>query len=164
MPGSRAKKPALIGSTSVPVTDSKEDLEETSVVRDLERAKCITWNVKLNEGNQKVSALLDSGNEANLISRAYAAQLLLKIGDTSWSLATIKKQQISPQGMVIALFEISDSADHTSWFKETFPICRYTATRGIRYAFPKVRESRCQLDGMHYALEAVGCRNGTYDN
>ena len=95
------------------VTDSKEDLEKKSIVRDLETVKCITWNVKLNEGNEEVSALLDSGSEANLISRAYAAQLSLKILDTSWSLATINKQQIKPQGMAIAGFGITDSEDRS---------------------------------------------------
>lgn len=67
-------------------------------------------------------ALLDSGSEANLISQAYAAQLPLKILDTSWGLATINKQQISTQGMVIAGFEITDSADRTRYFEETFLI------------------------------------------
>ena len=73
MPESYVKKLAVIGNTSVLVTDSREDLEETSVVQDLEIVKCITWNVKLNQGNEEVAALLDSGSEANLISRAYAA-------------------------------------------------------------------------------------------
>ena len=67
MPGSCAKKLAVIGNTSVPVTDSREDKEETSV-QDLETVKCITWNIKLNQGNEEVPALLDSGSEANLIS------------------------------------------------------------------------------------------------
>ena len=102
--------------------DSREDLEEISVVRDLETVKCITWKIKLNKGNEEVSALLDSGSEANLISRAYAAQLPLKIMDTSWGLAAINKQQIRTQGMVIAGFEISDSADRTRWFEETILI------------------------------------------
>lgn len=93
-------------------------MEETSAVWDLETFKCITWNVKLNKGNEEVSALLDSGSEANLISRAYAAKLLLQIRDTSWGLATIDKQQISTQGMVIMGFGISDSTDRTRWFEE----------------------------------------------
>ena len=42
--------------------------------------------------------------------------------DTSWGLATINKQQISTQGMVIAGFEITDSRDRTRWFEETFLI------------------------------------------
>ncbi len=113
MPQSCAKKLAIIGNTSVPVTDSRKDLEEISVVRDLETVKCITWNVKLNQSNEEVSTLLDSGSEANLISRAYAAQLPLKIMDTSWGLAIINKQQISTQDMIIAGFEITDSADRT---------------------------------------------------
>lgn len=106
----------------MPVTDSKEDLDKGSPARDLETVKCITWNVKLNKGNKEVLALLDSGSEANLISQGYASELPLKIMDTSWGLATINKQQISIQGMVIAGFEVTDSLDHTRYFEETFLI------------------------------------------
>ncbi len=42
--------------------------------------------------------------------------------DISWCLATINKQQISTQAMVIAGFEIINSADRTRWFEETFLI------------------------------------------
>ena len=106
----------------MPVTDYKEDPDEAAPARDLETVKCITWNMKLNKGNEEVLALLDSGSEANLISRGYASQLPLKIMDTSWGLATINKQQISTQGMVIAGFEITDSLNHTRYFEETFLI------------------------------------------
>ena len=124
MPGFCAKKLAVIGNTSVPVTDSREDTvtKETSVTRDLEIVKCITWNVKLNQGNEEVPALLDLGSEANLISQAYVVQLPDKIMDTSWGLATINKQQISTQGMVIAGFEITGSRDRTRYFEKTFLI------------------------------------------
>lgn len=105
----------------MPVTDSRKDKEDTSV-QDLETIKCITWNVKLNQGNEEVPALLDSDSEANLISWAYAAQLPVEIVDTFWGLATINKQQISTQGMIIAGFEITDSRDCTRWFEETFLI------------------------------------------
>ena len=67
MPRSCTKKLAVISNTSMLITVSKKDLEEKLVVRDLETVKCITWNVKLNKGNKKVSVLLDSGNKANLI-------------------------------------------------------------------------------------------------
>ncbi len=91
MPRSYAKKLAVIENASAPMTDSRENLEEASLDRELETVKCITWNVKLHKGNEKVLALIDSGSEANLISRGYAEQLLLKILDTSWGLATINK-------------------------------------------------------------------------
>lgn len=122
MPWFPAKKPAVIGNTSVPVTDNRGELEEGPTFKDLETVKCITWNIKLNQGKEKVPAPLDSGSKANLISQAYATQFPLKIIDTSWGLATINKQQISTQDMVIAGFEITDSADHTRWFEETFLI------------------------------------------
>lgn len=99
-----AKKLAIIGNVSVPVTDKREEVKENSTARDLKTVKCFMLAVKLNEGNEKVSTLLDSGSEANFISRAYVTQLPLKILDTSWGLATINKQQISIQGMVIAGF------------------------------------------------------------
>ena len=68
MPGSSVKKLLVIGNTFVPMTDSREDLEEISIVQDLEIVKCIIWNIQLNQSNEKVAALLDSGSEANLIS------------------------------------------------------------------------------------------------
>ena len=95
------------------MTDSREDLEEKSIVQDLETVKCITWNVKLNESNEEVYALLDSGSWANLISRGYAAQLPLKILDTSCRMANINKQQIQSQRMAIVCFEITDSVDRS---------------------------------------------------
>ncbi len=67
------KKLAVIINASVPVTDSKENLEDGSDVRDLQTVKCISLNVKLDKGNDEVSSLFDSGSEANLISRGYAA-------------------------------------------------------------------------------------------
>ena len=67
------------------------------------------WNVKINKGNEEVSVLIDSGSEANLISRGYEAQLPLKILDTLYGLATINKQQINTKEIVIAGFAISDS-------------------------------------------------------
>lgn len=97
------------------MTNSRGDLDEIPLARDLETVKCITWNVKLSKGNEEVLALLDSGNEANFISGGYAVQLPLKIMDTSWGLATINKQQISTQG-------ITDSLNHTRYFEETFLI------------------------------------------
>lgn len=63
-----AQKLAVIGNASMLGTDKKEELKEDSISWDLEIVKCITWNVKLNKDNKEVSTLLDSGNEANLIS------------------------------------------------------------------------------------------------
>ncbi len=113
MPRSYAKKLAVIRNISAPMTDSRENLEEASPDRELETVKCITWNIKLNKNNEEVLALIDSGSEANLISRGFVAQLPLKIVNNSWGLATINNQQISIQEMVISGFEISDSTCRT---------------------------------------------------
>ncbi len=45
MPRFYAKKLSVIGNASAPMTDSKKNLEESSMDRELETAKCITWNV-----------------------------------------------------------------------------------------------------------------------
>lgn len=90
------------------VTDSRDNTKESSIIWDPEIVKCITWNVKLNQGNKDVLALLDSGSKANLIFQAYVAQLPSKITDISYGLTTINKQQISTQDMVIASFEMTD--------------------------------------------------------
>ncbi len=52
---------------------------------------------------------MDSGIEANLISQGYSAQLPLKILDTFRGLATINKQRIRTQKMIIAIFKMSNS-------------------------------------------------------
>ncbi len=104
------------------MTDSRKELEKASLDCELDRVKCITWNIKLNKGNQEVSALTDFRIEANLIYRAYLPQLPLKILYTSWGLATINKEQISIHGIVIAYFKISDSTGRTRWFEENFLI------------------------------------------
>lgn len=52
----------------MPVTDNRKDVEEKLIVWNLKIVKSIIWNVKLNKSNEKVSALLDSGNEVNFIS------------------------------------------------------------------------------------------------
>ncbi len=63
-----------IDKTPMPMTDSRENLDEGLFVCNLEMVKCIIWIVKLIKSNEKVSALLDSFNEANLISWVYKAQ------------------------------------------------------------------------------------------
>ena len=107
----------------MPVTDSRENsVTKVSVIQELETVKSITWNIKLNPGNEEVPALLDSGSKANLISPAYIVQLPIKIIDTSWGLVNINKQQISTQGMVISGFEITNSRDRTHYLEKTFVI------------------------------------------
>ena len=68
MPRSYIKKLAVIGNTSMSMTDGRKDLEEISVIQDLKTVKCIIWNVKLNQNNKKVTVLLSSGSEINFIS------------------------------------------------------------------------------------------------
>ena len=122
MSWSYAKKLAVVCNSSAPRIDSKEDLEEGSLDQKLETVRYITYNVKLNKVNEEVSTLIDSGSETKLISWGYTTQLPLKILDTSWDLATINKQQISTQGIVIAGFGISDSAGQTRWFERLFSL------------------------------------------
>ncbi len=66
---SYAKKLAVISNASTPINDGKENLEEASLDQKLDTFNCITCNIKLNKNNEKVSALIDSGSEANLISQ-----------------------------------------------------------------------------------------------
>ena len=110
MPRYYAKKLAVIRNTSAPMIDSREGLEKASLNREFGIVKCITWNVKLNKGNEEVSALINSIGEANLIIQAYTTQLFLKILDILWSLITINKQQMSINGIIIGGFEISDNS------------------------------------------------------
>lgn len=104
------------------MTNSKKNLKEASLDWKLETVQCITYSAKLNKGNKDVLALINPEIKANLISRGYIAQLRLKILNISSSLATINKQQISIQAIVIAYFKISDNNGQTRRFEETFLI------------------------------------------
>lgn len=63
-----AKKQVVLGNVFMPVIDRREEQKEDFITLDLETVKCIKQNVKLNEDNKEVFFLLDSDNEANLIS------------------------------------------------------------------------------------------------
>lgn len=76
----------------MPVTDIKKELEKNPTIKDVYIVKYITWNVKLNKGNEEVFVLFDLCNKTNLICQVYATQLPLKIWDTLLRLATINKQ------------------------------------------------------------------------
>lgn len=65
-----------------------------------------------------MQALLDCENEANLISKGYAAILSLIILDTSLCLATINKKEIRIYGMVIVEFEIHHCDKRNRWFEK----------------------------------------------
>ncbi len=65
------------------MADSKKDLEEASLDGKLETIKCTNYNVKLNTGNEKVLALIDSRSESNLISQGYTMLLSFKILENS---------------------------------------------------------------------------------
>lgn len=87
-----AKQLVVINTISISVTNIGKKLEKELIIKDLERVKCITWNVKLNKSNKEVSTLIDSGSEANLIFQAYVIQLPLKVLNILWDQATINKQ------------------------------------------------------------------------
>lgn len=72
MPQSYTKKLAIIRTISMLVIDCRKDLEKTSVIQDLEIIKYIIWNIKLNQGNKEVFALLNSSSKVNLIFYTYA--------------------------------------------------------------------------------------------
>lgn len=77
------KKLAVISNTSARVTNNKRDLDEQPLAWDLKIVKCIIWNIKINQSNKRMLALLDLGSKANLISWAYIAQLPLQVLHTS---------------------------------------------------------------------------------
>lgn len=67
--------------------------------------------MKLNQDNKEISAPLNLGNKANLISQSYVAQLLFNIWDSTLTLATINKQKMCTQSMVCASFGITNNAN-----------------------------------------------------
>ena len=62
-----------------------------------------------------VLALLDSGNEVNMMTPAYAAQLDLKVRKTDVGTQKIDGSSLATYNMVISTFQILNKLGH-SWF------------------------------------------------
>ena len=84
----------------MPVTDDGENV--------IIRVFCIHYPVRFQENKEQVRALLDSGNEVNIMSPAYAKKLGLKTWKTNVGAQKIDGSALKTFGMVIADFQVED--------------------------------------------------------
>ena len=102
----------LVLATSVPVTDSSEEI--------IVRVLCIHYPVWFKEGQEKVKALLNSGNKVNAMSPAYVKRLSLKTEKTNVGVKKIDGSALETFEMVIAHTQIEDKGGRFRFFQETF--------------------------------------------
>ena len=105
-----SKKLALVSTTSMPVTDSDEEV--------VVRVPCIHYPVRFQE--EQVKALLDSGSKVNAINPDFAWKLGLKVRKTNVGAQKIDDSALETFGMVIADFQVEDKANRPRFFQETF--------------------------------------------
>ena len=104
--------------TSLLVTGtSKEALK----VRVLNRVPCICYFVQFCKDKGKdVLALLNPGNEVNVMTVAYTAYLGLKVRVTNVGAQKIDRFSLAICGMVIAAFQIVNKFGCSRFFQKTF--------------------------------------------
>ena len=107
-----SKKLVSISATSVPVIDDSEKV--------VVRVPCIHYLVRFQEDQEQVRALLDSGNEVNAMTPAYAERLGLKTWKTNVKAQKIDGSTLETFGMVIADFQVEDKGGRPRFFQETF--------------------------------------------
>ena len=78
-------------------------------VKVLDRVPCICYLVEFCKDKGKdVLTLLDSGNEVNAITPAYAAYLDLKVKMTDVCAQKINRSSLATYGLVVAAFQVAD--------------------------------------------------------
>ena len=87
----------------------------------LQRVLCIHSSVQFQGGQAgEVRALINSGNEVNVMNSAFAAKLSLSICSTSIGAQKIDSSALKTYGMTIAGFLIQDKSGRAWFFEETF--------------------------------------------
>ena len=90
-------------------------------MRVLDRVPCICYLVQFRKDKDKdVLALLNSGNEVNTITPAYAAHLGLQVRITDVSAQKIHRSSLATYNMVITIFQSIDKLCRCWFFQETF--------------------------------------------
>ena len=114
---SPSKKSIVAAAASLPATTIKE---ASASPKTLEVAPCIEYEIT--HAKETAKALIDSGSEVNLISRAYANICALTVLHSSVSLEAINHQQVMTHGMGLLVFGVTDQLGQQRFFEETFLI------------------------------------------
>ncbi len=101
------------------LTASLEADASTQSPNALQWVPCIQYPVRFQEG-QPIKALINSGNEVNAITSAYAAELGLTTRKTSVGAQKIDGSPLENYNIISASFLLQDSLGRVQFFKETF--------------------------------------------
>ena len=104
----KAKKRVAVLATSTSVTEKKEELEPIT---------CIWYLITLKDQNE---ALLDSKNEVNIMSQAFANQLGLTIQKTNVRAQKIDDTTLEIYRIVVSTFSVSNKDGREKFFEESF--------------------------------------------
>ena len=105
----QAKKLVAVLATFILITDKK--------MEELERVSCIWYPVTFKD---QTEALLDSENEVNAISQAFAQQRGFKICNTNVRAQKIDGTILETYGIVVSTFSVSDKDGKERFFEESF--------------------------------------------
>ena len=98
-----------VSAIFAPVTDDGKEVV-------LKWVPYIHYSVQFQEDQEQVKALLNSGNEVNAMSPAYAKRLGLKTWKTNIGAQKINGSALETFGMVIADFQVEDKGGKPRFF------------------------------------------------
>ena len=119
--------------TSVPLIDGGEEV--------VVRVPCIYYPVWLQEDQEQVKALLNSGSKVNVMSPAYAERLGLKARKTNIGAQKIDGFVLEIFGRVIADFQVEDKGSRPKFFQKTFLVVDTTFEVVLGILFLKIRNA-----------------------
>ncbi len=132
----QAKKLVAVSTTSTSTTDKKMEEE-------LEWVTCIQYPVTFKDQHQ-TEALLDSGNEVNVMRQAFAQQLGLKIRKTNAGAQKIDGTILETYGLVVFTFSMSDKDGRERFFEESFLLA--DVSPDIVLGIPFLTRSNADID------------------
>ena len=116
----------LVSTTSTSVTEDSEEITLVSV-KELERVTCISCPIVFPGGITQdssaldpVSALFDLGSEVNAMHPIFAERLGLVVRTTNVGAQKFDGTTLKTNGIVVAVFSMTDQANRVGFFEETF--------------------------------------------
>ena len=113
----------------------------------LQRVPCIHYPVQF-QGDQagEVRALIDSGNEVNAMTPAFAARLGLSVRPTGIGAQKIDGSALRTYGMAIAGFSIQDKSGKARFFEETILLADMSMELVLGMPFLALNNADIQFD------------------
>ena len=106
--------------------------------KEVVRVPCIHYQVRFQEGQEQVKALLNSGSEVNAMSPAYIERLDFKTRKTNVGAQKIDGSALETFGMMIADFQVEDKGGRPRFFQEIFLVADTKFEVVLRMLFLKI--------------------------